>query len=118
MKRDMKLIREMLLAIESTPAGKLYAIEDDPIEGHDIATLQGHLRLLDDAGFVAKIHLTRGGGGCSGLTWAGHEFLDASRSPSVWAKAMKQVQQIGGSVSVSVLQSLLVKIASQELGLD
>ena len=52
MKRDMDLIRELMLTIESRDDTEYWA-EDLEISGdRDIAEIKGHLQLLVDAGFI------------------------------------------------------------------
>ena len=43
------------------------------------------------------------------LTWEGHEFLDAVRHETVWAKTKEVVKSKGGSVSFEVLKELAIQ---------
>lgn len=118
MKRDMDLIRELLLSIEANGAGHEYPGVDRPPE--EIAY---HLRLMKDAGLIDGIAYNEIGDneGTPGfltikLTWEGHEFLDAARSPEVWDTATEKVSSTVGSVSLSVLTAVLIQIAKEKLG--
>jgi len=51
------------------------------------------------------------------LTNLGHDFLDASRSDTVWAKFKQAVVKVGGSVSIPVAVELLKQLVKTELGL-
>ncbi|MBM3765701.1 MAG: DUF2513 domain-containing protein [Acidobacteria bacterium] len=51
------------------------------------------------------------------LTWEGHEFIDASRSEPVWATAMKRTGDVGGTLSLGLLKTLLDSILKSQLGL-
>jgi hypothetical protein len=44
-----------------------------------------------------------------GLTWEGHEFLDAARDDTRWSKAKKLVQEKGGSLMFEALKAVLVQ---------
>jgi hypothetical protein len=101
MKRDMDLIREILLAIERLDTGA----DDDldvVVDGVDPRVVNAHLRLLDEAGFINAHEIpddteefshfvpTR-------LTWSGHEFLDAVRDPEVWRRTKAGAAKAGGA---------------------
>jgi len=90
MKRDLELIRKMVLAIEDSPSGWA---PDRKFEGYTDTQVGYHAYLLIDAGLArgreAHDTLSKGPEGLiSNLTWAGHEFADASRDETRWRKAM------------------------------
>ncbi len=78
MKRDMDLIREILLEIESWKPGspgKTIALQGRPYD-----EVKDHVLLLLDAGLIElQPNVDRGLLIVSRLTWAGHEFLEATR---------------------------------------
>ena len=92
MTRDMDLIREILLAIEAYPESNAYDLNLSFTE-HSEDEVSYHCRLLFDAGLIdAKFFPANIGPddwAIKGLTWAGHEFLEASRDDSRWNKAKK-----------------------------
>jgi hypothetical protein len=45
-----------------------------------------------------------------GLTWTGHEFLEASRDDSRWNKAKKIITEKTGSFSFEILKSILMDL--------
>ena len=85
MKRDMELVRTLLLKVEEMPieAGHVVGIDwsDEFFEvaGYDRDTAIKHFELLMEAGFIAapssqgmtQFILT-------GLTWEGYEFIDSN----------------------------------------
>lgn len=119
MKRDMELIRRLLLAIEveDNPSGPA-ALE---VEGYGRDEVDYHLVLLLDAGLIEgtrtatrnRPNLVR----VRRLTWAGHEFLDAARAQGVWAEARRRVRRTIETVSMQTLGELLRQIAEEQLGL-
>jgi len=85
MKRDMELIRKMVLAVEEGPNG--YAPDDLRIEGHTAEQLGYHAHLLIQDGFATgpiTTHINGSGPSAqiTALTWSGHDLADAVRDAS------------------------------------
>jgi Hypothetical protein (DUF2513) len=120
MKRDMELIRELMLAIESQDGDFNY--ESTGAIGYDESQIDYHLELLIEAKLVVG-EVYHQMGGCSPvirverLSWDGHEFCDNARNESIWKEAKKIIAEKGGSVAVGVLIQLLSSMAKQQLGL-
>ena len=129
MKRDMELIRKMLLEIENN-----YDPQDNSrLAQSFIFTLEGgyaeseidyNLSLLIDEGLVkGKYQGTMGGTlftYIEGLTWDGHDFLDSIRQDVVWQGVQDKAEQAGLNVlslSFEVLKNLAVSVAKERLGL-
>jgi hypothetical protein len=57
----------------------------------------------------------------SGLTWEGHDFLDAVRDPEVWKRTMDGAGKMGGW-TFGLLKDLgaayLKHVAKERLGID
>jgi len=51
------------------------------------------------------------------LTSAGHDFLDASRNDTIWAKFKKRAAKFGGSLSIPVAMELLKTLLKDQLKL-
>lgn len=118
MKRDMDLIRAMLLAIEADNHG--FAPEM-AIDGYTQEQIGYHAVLLGEAG-LAKVHDVTHGGSHSPealitrLTWEGHEFLDAARENNRWNKAKDTIGKIGGA-SLPIWTEILADLAKKAIGL-
>lgn len=103
MKRDMDLIRELLLKLEAIPMrqGDVFHIMPDDaeirVEGFEPGAIEYNARLLVDAGLIDP-GTSRAMEGITfrSLTWAGHDFLDAIRDPEIWAKTKKGAAAAGG----------------------
>jgi hypothetical protein len=122
MKRDMDLIRALLLIVESTPANE-YPGDVEP-EGYSEDEVLEHLEMLVDAGFlegkpitssmgterILHMHVVR-------LTWEGREFVDAVRSDAIWQKTKAKVVETGGSFTIDLLKSLANFYLQAHLGL-
>ncbi|MEE8414313.1 MAG: DUF2513 domain-containing protein [Dehalococcoidales bacterium] len=117
MKRDMDLIRAMLLAIEAHPSGYAPSIE---IPDYTQDQIGYHAYLLGEAGLAVINDVTTLGAESPQarvvrLTWAGHEFLDLARENKRWNIAKDKVAKVG-SVSIQILSTVLSEIAKKELG--
>ena len=125
MKRDMELIRELLLAIEdeetnvTVPASTL-RLKNNRDEQEIFYSLQ----LMTDAGFL-EAEMVKSMQGIHDvlirrMTWEGHEFLDNARNESIWKAAKEIVTQKGVSienVGFGVLTQILASVAKQYFGL-
>ncbi len=120
MKRDMALIRKIVLAIEEAPTG--WAPDRLDIEGYTWEQIGYHNYLIMQAGLAVGSELTHSGSTgpeaiLANLTWAGHEFAEAARDEARWKKAMDVVQEKGGAITLSVLTELLKVLMKNTFGL-
>lgn len=104
MKRDMDLIRELLLKLESLNIrpGAIVLIgghdEELAIEGRAADEIDYHLALIKEAHLIE----CPGSGSMDGrisfrrLTWSGHDFLDSVRDPKIWEKTKSSAEAAGG----------------------
>ncbi|KWA05641.1 hypothetical protein WL26_23915 [Burkholderia cepacia] len=109
MKRDMDLIRELMLKLEALPMrpGGIVHItpnaEEVQVDGYDVEQIGYHLSLIKEAGLVDTAGMRPMVGiGFRQLSWAGHDFLDSVRSPDVWDKT-KQAATAAGGFTVELL---------------
>ena len=122
MKRDMDLIRDLLLRIEETPAN---AHPDDiAVEGYDEAAINEHLEMLIQDGFVAgKVNYSGMGDEriylvvVKRLTWKGHDFVDTIRNDTVWKNTKRTILEKGGAMSLEIVSAIAAGFAKQLLGL-
>ncbi|KCZ96954.1 hypothetical protein HPO_17435 [Hyphomonas polymorpha PS728] len=120
MKRDMELIRKILLFVEGID--NVSRFERLEVAGYSSDAIYHHVRILLDQGYLREkggVSFTYDGVAISGgaMTYEGHDFLDAARSDTIWRKAMDKVTDTTGSVSIDVLKALLIDIGKQTLGL-
>lgn len=98
MKRDMDLIRQILLYIdgeENCNGTNSVRLTDSPIDGRDWNEVSYHFILLHEAGLIRGQNRDNRVIDISGLSWEGHEFLDAIRDENVWEKTKSTATQIG-----------------------
>jgi hypothetical protein len=120
MKRDLDLIRKMILAIEDHPEG--WAPQGLTFDGYTPEQVGYHTYLLIDAGLAkgedaSAMGSTGPEGFITSLTWKGHEFADAARDDTRWKKAMGIVKEKGGSVTLDILTQLLGSLMRGAFGL-
>jgi len=118
MKRDMELIRTILLQLEEKSSG-LGTVEIK-VDGFDDAHVGYHCALVAEAGLarginVGTMHSKRPEWKLNSLTWDGHEFLDASREPGRWEKA-KEIANKAGGLTLNMMMNVLGQLMNQQLG--
>jgi hypothetical protein len=118
LKRDLDLIRDILLAIEAEPHGQRRG--PIAIPNRTAEEVGYHCHLLLEAGLArgtATSHLASASPSAmlTGLTWEGHEFLDAAREPTRWDQAKSIVSKLG-SVPLEVIKGVLIRLATSSLG--
>ncbi|HEX4159226.1 MAG TPA: DUF2513 domain-containing protein [Rhizomicrobium sp.] len=101
MKRDMDLVREILLGLEKTslqPGEFLVFGADDAsmIDGYDADECIYNLRLAIGAGLVQSSNDHGVAVVVNGLTWEGHDFLDQIRDPEIWRITKEGAKKAGG----------------------
>ena|SRR6478672_5051655 len=97
MKRDMDLIRDILLKVEADPTlngSRFETFEDSAFEGHPNQEVAYHIDLLFEAGFVEGFGSMDPMPAISRLTWLGHEFLNDVRDPGIWGKVKEQAKAV------------------------
>ena len=114
MKRDMELIRLLLLEVEGDEKPDLNKYSQDQQVYHMALLIEAELvkgAVIDDQdGITRSVIPIR-------LTWKGHEFLDAARNPSIWNKAMDKMKSAGASLPLPVIQDLLISALKKAVGL-
>jgi len=120
MTRDNDLVREILQRIEASQESPL-TIDRLGITSHDRVAIGYHLQLLEEAGYVVA-NFAYGDDAVQEavvdrLTWAGHEFLDAIRSDTVWAKTKSTIAATVGTASLEVVKAAATAIAMKMMGL-
>jgi hypothetical protein len=113
MKRDMELIRLLLVKQEtgeSPPELESYSIDDQLY----------NLELMSDAGFIIAnfsrdTTASARAATIRRLTWAGHDFLDASRDSKIWKMAKDHIIKPGAAWTFSLLLEWLKQQAHQRV---
>ena len=85
------------------------------VPGHDPTQINYHLTLIREAGFIDDGGFKpMRGMGFRGLTWAGHDFLDAVRDPEIWARTKKSAEHVKG-FTIDLLRDLAKGLLKKQL---
>lgn len=121
MKRDMDLVRGMLLAIEDDVLRFGEGTDNGGLDAPD-DVITAHLRLLEQAGLIEVMSRPISGPiYIRGLTWDGHDFLDAVRDPEVWKRTKDGALTVGGwtfGLMKELGVAYLKQVAKERLHLD
>src|SRR5437667_4183583 len=101
MKRDMDVIRRILMRVEQAeePTESLSECPADVFAYHAMLLFDGRLAEGD---FAKGPNLLPVNAVIFHLTWKGHEFLDSARSETIWNTAKQKVLKPGASWSFSL----------------
>lgn len=116
MKRDMEVVRQILLACEALP----YGAQLGELEGVDKDTFVTHVVWMQQAGLL-DANAQAGSGSFAkfaivfGLTWEGCEFADAIRSEPLWTKAKAKFMRPGISFTLDIVKDWLKTEITQSL---
>lgn len=115
MKRDMDLVRHILIAVESadgpmsipdlTPPDRSYeevAFHVNLMRSHGL--LDASQAIVADAGTYPIGHV-------DALTWDGFDYLEAIRDNNTWAKTKRVIKEAVGSTTLSVIKQTAELVA-------
>lgn len=125
MKRDLTLIRAILLRVEETPIGQSinFPLKIDGYDNDDVVT--EHVRLLEEAGYIeAKIAIGLSEFGVrqaqnfviARLLNDGHDFIADAKNPAIWKKTVNFIASKGGDVSLAVVKGVVTRMAFEHFG--
>lgn len=109
MKRDMNLVRLILLEIEEKYRSTV--IYDLTIDGYDAETVAYHCKILYDAGLISDYGAQYAGDeidlfGVGSLTWDGNDFLEKIRDNSQWKKVKETISQKDLPMVIDTIKSI------------
>ena len=125
MKRDLDLIRSILLKIEEISSGQ--SVCHIEFKGIDSAIIAEHIELLEEAKLIiadlyrsinnlgvqviSSYEITR-------LTMDGHDFIASIKIKSIWDKVKSTIEEKGGEVPFHVVKVLAANYMSQFFGIS
>ena len=120
MKRDMDLVREILLQIEqseATPDRRVeYSHNNSAYTQEEIGY---HLGIMKEANLICMdLRYVTGSPTLyevRGLTWEGHDYLELARPQSRWEEAVKTVREKTDGISFEMLKVVLTQLTKQAL---
>jgi hypothetical protein len=131
MKRDMDLVRDLMLKLEVLPTeegceGRYVHVTSDTegvaIAGKTAEEIDFHLALILDAGFVdgGDVNVVSGVA-FRKLTWSGYDFLDTVRDAAIWRDTKEGAKKAGGfsvDLLVALGKGLIKKKIEQHTGVN
>lgn len=121
MKQDWTIIRDVLLALESSPTPRVM-LRPENLPQHDPQAVAYNMWLLDDAGFVVGRFLwSSSGDGRIGaanvlsMTNAGHQLLNTIRNDTAWSKIKDTFKTKGLEMTFDLVLTVGQKIMQNML---
>ena len=115
MKRDMELIRLLLLKVEGEDIPDLSRFTEEQQTYHLAQLINAELAhggvVEDERGYPCAAVATW-------LTWKGHEFLDAARNETIWKKAISRIKATGAALPLPILQDILTQLIRKQIDID
>ncbi len=131
MKRDMGLIRELLMRLEALDKAPhtrvhIHSADDElSFDGYTGEQVDYHMGLLYEFDLITSTdtqnRLLSGQWIFDQLTWDGHDFLETVRDPEVWKKTKSGASVVGGlafGAFKDMATAYAKHLAKEKLGLD
>lgn len=119
-KRDMDLIRTILLQVEGEGQPDLPNMPK--LDGVSDELVAYHIRMMMEAGLLTAVDASSFDGEeyiQISMTWDGHEFLEKVRDPEIWQKTKASAAKVG-SFSLGIVAEIAkaaIVAKAQSLGL-
>ncbi|MGE6205355.1 DUF2513 domain-containing protein [Guptibacillus hwajinpoensis] len=119
MKRDLGLVRDLLLVIEEKQQHQPIQLSPNDGIDYDNKDIQYNLSLMLDAQLITGQNLTTFTDLeilINSITWQGHDFLDYARNKEVWEIANDKAESKGSELRklpFDVARALLVESAKK-----
>ncbi|MGG7568251.1 DUF2513 domain-containing protein [Rhodovulum sp. DZ06] len=113
MKRDAGIIRELLFEIEENDGFAIGKRRQANAQRNFTDARLYHTLLMLDEGLLAEV------GDASSyvrMTAAGHDFLDAVRDETVWAKTKAKLKEAGGDITTGTVKAVAISFLKDKLG--
>tara|TARA_R100001143_G_scaffold58091_1_gene55699 strand:- start:472 stop:918 length:447 start_codon:yes stop_codon:yes gene_type:complete len=89
LKRDLDLIREIVLVTEAAKPAQCVSLKDfEESHAGKLEEVSEHVQFLDRAG---------------------HDYLDAVRDSGIWSKTQQQLKKLSGSATLEVVKAVAAK---------
>jgi Hypothetical protein (DUF2513) len=110
MKRDLDLIRRILLALEEE--------KPESLTGENQELVCYHIQLLLDAEYVQGMvvwdrETKPQGYVVQRITMSGYDYLDSVRDPKVWKETKSLLEKVGGSAALEVVKDVSAKVIAE-----
>ena len=120
MKRDIDLLRAILLHVEAIGNPDEPLIHSLSVEGQDQAQVNEHIKILIESGYLEgeikystnnRILLTA----IRGLTPKAYDFLDNIRNNELWQRIRERIASTTGTASLPIIEHFAHQVVSAAL---
>lgn len=123
MRRDMDLVRRIVLDVADSNEALSATHWEEEGDRSSHQKVGYHIWLLNDAGYLTASFLNADNDPyysvrVSKLTWEGQDLADSLRSQKVWDEVKNRLASVGADVAISVVKTLAIKVASEQLGIS
>lgn len=112
----MELVRELLIYAAGNTGGLLPA-EQPTSTNHSPQLVAYHIQIMKEHGLLDGVRYADGTWGIEHVTWEGQDFLQAAQDDTIWDEAKTQAGKHFISLPFEIVKALLLKTASQIVGL-
>lgn len=122
MKRDLELIRNILLKCENDTSMQLYCEDFMEENKYSFNEVSYHISLLLDNGFIEAAEIPIAGTLYSAywvqrLTMYGHDYLDSVRDESIWRQTKERLGKCASSVALPTIAEVASNIIKASIGI-
>jgi DNA-binding transcriptional ArsR family regulator len=111
MKRDMELIRKILIALEDS--NRTQGVIPLKFDGYSEDQISYHVKILAEEGIITAIDYSNSSGFewiAKGLTWDGHDYIDAIRDEGSWQKVKEWIKSTGKVLTMETLKQAVKEL--------
>jgi len=105
MKRDMELIRRILVALEDSEQTR--GVIPLQFDGYSDEQISYHVKILAEQGIISATDCSTRDGfvwKAKGLTWHGHDCVEAIRDEGRWQKVKDWVKNAGKILTIETMK--------------
>ena len=115
MKRDMDLVRKIILKIEDEYEST--ALLNIKIEDYTVEQIAAHCKMLYEAGLISSCDIKYANNNIyifsvGNLTWEGYEYLELIRDDSIWKKVKDTAKNQGIPLMIDTVKQISLAIIS------
>lgn len=119
MKRDLDVLRDVLLRVETLKNGEHLTHHDYLPDQEAAVTVAFHVWLLAGSDYIEG-RAIRGSGGfvgftASAITLKGFDYLDSIRDVTVWSAVKTRLVRVGGGAPLDVIKAVAADIFTARL---
>jgi DNA-binding PadR family transcriptional regulator len=115
MKRDLDLMKAILLELEESPSTNGWL--ELEIEGRMSEEVSEHVHLLAEAGLIEAYDASSSDGQDwkpVRLTNSGHDFLEYSRNDNAWNSSKRALSKVG-TITLDLMKSAMIEFVKRQM---